>query len=92
MSQWVGESKAGERARWLSELADAIDQAQRLLWSLASADQASVEARALYGELEAVRGEIDSLRRGATAHEDEQLDDIGQWLSSLAWNQVDKTG
>ncbi len=92
MSQWAGESRSAERARWLAELADAIDQAQRLLWALAGSDQASAETRALYGQLEAVRGEIDSLRRGAGAQEDEQLGDIGDWLGSLAWDTDEKRG
>ena len=92
MSQWAGESRSAERARWLAELADAIDQAQRLLWTLAGSDQTSAETRALYGQLEAVRSEIECLRRGASAQDDEQLDDIDSWLRSLQWDKDEKRG
>ncbi len=92
MSKWADESKSAQRARWLAELADAIDQAQRLLWALAGSDHTNPETRALYGQLESVRGEIAFLRRGASAQDDEQLDEIGDWLGSLARDKNDRRG
>lgn len=51
-----------ERARWLDELAAAIAQAQRLTWRLGVAEGDSAEARSLYARLEALLGEVESLR------------------------------
>ena len=53
-----------DRARWLAELAQAIIQAQRLAWRLGVEEGDSGEARELYGRLETVRAEVDSLRFG----------------------------
>ena len=51
-----------ERARWLEELAAAVAQAQRLTWRLGVAEGDNEEARGLYGRLEAVLDEVDTLR------------------------------
>jgi hypothetical protein len=48
----------------MAELAVAIEGAQRVAWQLGNAQHASLEARDLYGRLEAARVELDSLRRG----------------------------
>ena len=53
---------ATERARWLAELASAIDEAQILLWRVGVAEGDNADARELYGRLEAARGEIECLR------------------------------
>ena len=84
MAHWVGESGAAEaraagRAQWLAELAGAIEHAQLLLWDLAAAERGSAETRALYGELESVRAEIDHLRGAAPGDAgNHQLD---EWLA-----------
>jgi hypothetical protein len=70
-----------ERARWLTELADAIDQAQKLAWRLGVAEGDSEEARTLYARLEAVRAEVDSLRFGEWAEVRSQIDVA--WLEQL---------
>ena len=54
---------ASERARWLAELAETIDQAQRVAWRLAN-ERDSGEARELYASLEAARLEVAALRCG----------------------------
>ena len=60
-NDWEG--RAGKaRACVLEELATAIECAQRVAWLLGSAEDASLEARQLYGELEAVRVELEALR------------------------------
>ena len=86
MADWVGELRAAEskgarRARWLAELAGAVEHAQLLLWDLAATDRVSPATRALYGDLESVRVEIDRLR-GAGIGDDgnRQLD---EWLAML---------
>ncbi|MFL6752191.1 MAG: hypothetical protein ACJ8FL_03055 [Sphingomicrobium sp.] len=55
---------ATERARWLAELAAALEQAQQLAWSLGLDEDSSPEAMELYGRLEAARAEVQALRLG----------------------------
>jgi hypothetical protein len=68
-----------ERARWLTELAQAIAHAQKLVWSLGVVDGDDEEARELYARLEAVRSEVDSLRFGSWARR--EVDP--RWLRSF---------
>ena len=68
------------RARWLAELADSIDQAQRLAWRLGVVEGSNTEAKELYGRLEAARVEVESLRRGAWTREPVELPP--QWMTS----------
>ena len=56
------QAAAVDRARWLEELAAAVAQAQRLTWRLGVAEGDNEEARGLYGRLEAVLDEVDTLR------------------------------
>ena len=56
---------AAERARCLAEVALAVDQAQRLAWSLGVSQASVAEVEGLYRRLEAARIEIEALRRGA---------------------------
>ena len=73
---------AAVRARWMAELAAAIEGAQRVAWQLGSAGHASFEARELYGRLEAARLELEELRRGTRSMRDE----IEPWLmEQLGW-------
>ena len=73
---------AAVRARWMAELATAIEGAQRVAWQLGSAQRASLEARELYSRLEAARLELESLRAG-TRRIREELD---PWLvEQLGW-------
>ena len=76
------EGAAAVRARWMAELAAAIDGAQRVAWQLGSARHASLEARELYSRLEAARLELESLRRGTRQLREE----IDPWLvEHLGW-------
>jgi hypothetical protein len=70
-----------ERARWLSELAQAVAQAQKVAWSLGVIDGDDEEARELYARLEAVRTEIDSLRFGHWVDVRREIDP--KWLEAL---------
>ena len=56
------EISAAERARWLAELADALEQAERLLWSLSDLPTIDPNVRELYGSLDAARAEVQALR------------------------------
>ena len=58
------QAAALERARWLDELARAIQQAQRLTWRLGVLEGDCQEARALYARLEAARSEVEALQFG----------------------------
>jgi len=53
---------AAERARWLAELSEALEQTERLIWSLSDRPGASPEFRELYGRVDAARAEVQSLR------------------------------
>lgn len=82
MDRLPNELPAVERARWLAELAEAIDQAQRLAWRLGIVDGNSADAKALYARLELARLEVDSLRRGGWPRE--QTDIPPQWINCLS--------
>lgn len=56
------ERSAATRARWLAELANAIESAQRLAWQLGTAERPSAEARQLYSRLEAARIEVEMMQ------------------------------
>lgn len=64
MDRSPDQAGAADRARWLVELAEAIDQAQRVAWALGIAEGDDPDAKELYGRLESVRVEIESLRHG----------------------------
>ena len=74
------------RARWMAELAAAIEGAQRVAWQLGTAANGSFEARELYGRLEAARTELESLRLGSRALRQE----IEPWLiDHVGWPGAD---
>lgn len=79
---------AEERSRWLAELAEAIGQAQRLVRTL-SASQTSLgkraEAKDLFGHLEAIRIEVDALRRGGWVPRQTEIDP--SWINLIPWNR-----
>ena len=50
--------------RWLAELARAIDEAQQIVWGLTVQRGDNPRTRALYGQLEAARDEVERLQRG----------------------------
>ena len=62
MNRLPTEISAAERARWLAELADALEQAERLLWSLGELPKIDPQVRELYGSLDAARAEVQALR------------------------------
>ena len=73
---------AAERARWLAELAAAVDEAQVVLWQFGELEGVNAEAKHLYGRLESARAEIESLR-GAHELDREALDP--EWMKLLPW-------
>ena len=79
MNRGGDRSGGAERARWLAELALAVDQAQRLAWSLGISEASVAEVEGLYRRLEAARIEIEALRRGASPARQAELDPL--WTS-----------
>ena len=70
------------RAQWFVQLAEAIESAQRLAWQLGTREDTSGEARDLYGQLEAARVELDSLRgMNSPLAASPELD----WLHRFGW-------
>ena len=83
MHRSPNEAEAADRARWLAELAVAIDEAQRLAWQLGDG-VAGGETRELYGRLELLRVELDSLRRSGWATCREEIEP--PWINLARWN------
>ncbi|HVL78904.1 MAG TPA: hypothetical protein VM346_06405 [Sphingomicrobium sp.] len=83
MDRKFGEMAATERARWLADLAAAIEQAQKLAWRLGVTEGNDPDALELYARLELARDEVDALRRGRWAREQGALDPI--WMKFLPW-------
>lgn len=60
---------AVRRARWLGELAQALDQANRLLFRLREVEGSSGDAGVLHARILSLRAEINRLQRGYGANE-----------------------
>lgn len=82
------EQSAAERSRWLAELAEALEQAQKLTWRLGASKERAAAAMELYGQLEAVRVEVQSLRLRRTAV---SLPTINpKWRDLVPWQSGDR--
>lgn len=83
------EVPAADRARWLSELADTLDEAHRLLFELDLDEDSVPSARDLYARIEAARLEVQMLRMGRSiARRRETGPD---WSNLIPW-PIDRTG
>jgi hypothetical protein len=81
------EEAAATRARWLAELADVLDQTQRLLARLnlrAEQQGAGVE---LFLRIEAARHEVQSLRLSRQSRSDSDP----AWTNLAPWQNGDRT-
>ena len=70
------------RARWLAELAAALDEAQRLSQRLAESRPGTGEAATLRTRIMALRSEVEGLRRGnhsKTGKDDPIWGHLGDW-------------
>lgn len=76
---------AAERARWLAELAYAIDRAQRLARTLSASQSDPIEAIELGKRLEAIRTEVEELQRGSRALLRREIDP--RWTGLVPWNR-----
>jgi hypothetical protein len=77
---------AAERARWLAELSDALEDAQRLLGNLARGGITGADALDLSARLEAARAQVRSLRSARAAERDENSHP--EWTNSLPWKRA----
>ena len=78
------QASASERARWLAQLAEALEQAQKLAWRMGLLEGNSVEAMELYGRLEAARMEVQSLRFGRFETVPREFDP--EWADLIPWD------
>jgi hypothetical protein len=77
-----GSGPAAQRARWLAELSDALDEARRLVKRLGAAD-GRLEAVELYTRIETIRLEIEAIRLGRRYASREELDP--EWIGLPPW-------
>ena len=75
---------AVDRARWLAELAFAVDQAQGLAREIGAAEDKRRDAQELNAQLESIRVELEMLRRGRAGEESREIDP--EWMKLLGWN------
>ena len=64
MAERPGQKGGAERARWLAELGEALESAQRLVKQLESMRSFDPQAPSLTSQLTQALAEVDSLRRG----------------------------
>jgi len=77
------EMAAAERARWLADLADALNQAHQLLVTLDLDAERRLEARELHWRIEAARLEVQSLRLSRSVTQ--RPEKAPEWIDSLPW-------
>jgi hypothetical protein len=74
-----------ERAHWLAELADALEEARQLMKRLGAAE-GRIDAVELYARIEAVRLEVQAMRlRRRTAWSAENL--APEWTNDIPWKR-----
>lgn len=79
------ETSATERARWLGQLAEALEEAQKVAWRLGVSEGDSSEAKELYGRIEAARAEVETLRLGGFRRFREESNP--DWTNLLLWDR-----
>lgn len=82
MSGMVSADVAAQRARWLAELADALEGARRVVKQLA-VEESGFEARELFAQIETARLEVRNMRIRRSPGE---LQDFGpEWSKDIPW-------
>jgi hypothetical protein len=76
------EDSAARRASWLAELADALEEARRLIKQLGAAE-GQIDAVELYARIEAVRIEVQAMRLRRSSGAGNKLD--REWTKDFPW-------
>lgn len=84
MNRVPSEVSAALRARWLAELAEALEQARALVKQLGAAE-GRIEAIELYARIEAIRFEVQAMRLGAHRAATEPAGP--EWSKNLPWQR-----
>lgn len=74
---------AADRARWLGELSDALEEAQRLVWRMGMADRLHSDTLDLLARLESAHAEARSLRLGRVG----AIMPPPDWASPAPWER-----
>ena len=78
------QDSATQRARWLAELSDALDDARHLVKEL-GAEEGRIEAVELYARIEAVRLEVQAMRLRRICGGGQ---DFGpEWTKDIPWKR-----
>jgi len=78
----TSQASAAERARWLAELADALQQAQLLTWQIGLM-RGDPRAMELYGRIDAALAEVEAA--GLWRRQDE-IEDGPEWSCLHPWS------
>ena len=81
MHRSTSEDVAADRARWMADLAAAIDDAQRVAWRIGIVEGSGGVAMALYRRLEIARAELDAIRTSGWATMREEFPP--EWMDYL---------
>lgn len=84
MVEVSNDDRAARRARWLAELAAALEEARQVTKEL-GADEGRIEAVELYAQIEAVRLEIQAMRLARLSHSRRAFDP--EWTKDLPWQR-----
>jgi class 3 adenylate cyclase len=76
------------RARWLAELAEALEQAERLLKRVAAGNRYDPMILELELRIGAARGELESLRTSRQA----RAESAPRWIGIPPWEQASPRG
>ena len=88
MTRVPADAIATQRARWLAELSDALDEAQDLVWQMAIAEGRDFNALDLSARVEAARAEARSMRLGRMDRG--SLEDDPNWSKPLPWQPLEQ--
>ena len=79
----TSEHEANARARWLAELAEALEEAHRLAVELADERPESDDLAVARVRIKAVRAELEALRRAGMGEVRREIDP--QWTNLATW-------
>ena len=86
MNLFSNPSAVAERERQLVALVEAVENAQKVARALCNSRECDNEVKLLFGQLEAIRLEVEQLRRGNGAVPFEDIDP--KWTGLLPWRMV----